>query len=241
MSSIEQAMILAAGLGTRMGPLTKDKPKPLVELHGRTLIDHVIDRLVRGGVNFVVVNVHYKAEMMKAHLAARKDVSIQICDETDNILDTGGAIANALPLFRGAPFFTQNSDSLWVEGLGRALARMEERWDPEKMDALMLLAPCATSIGYDGLGDFEMDAGGRLRRRVEMKLAPFVWTGLQIVHPRLFDGAPSGRFSINPLWGKAIENERLFGIRLDGVWIHVGTPEAKSEAELFLTDLQHQP
>ncbi len=241
MSSIEQAMILAAGLGTRMGPLTKDKPKPLVELHGRTLIDHVIDRLVRGGVNFVVVNVHYKAEMMKAHLAARKDVSIQICDETDNILDTGGAIANALPLFRGAPFFTQNSDSLWVEGLGRALARMEERWDPEKMDALMLLAPCATSIGYDGLGDFEMDAGGRLRRRVEMKLAPFVWTGLQIVHPRLFDGAPSGRFSINPLWDKAIENERLFGIRLDGVWIHVGTPEAKSEAELFLTDLQHQP
>ena len=241
MSSIEQAMILAAGLGTRMGPLTKDKPKPLVELHGRTLIDHVIDRLVRGGVNFVVVNVHYKTEMMKAHLAARKDVSIQICDETDNILDTGGAIANALPLFRGAPFFTQNSDSLWVEGLGRALARMEERWDPEKMDALMLLAPCATSIGYDGLGDFEMDAGGRLRRRVEMKLAPFVWTGLQIVHPRLFDGAPSGRFSINPLWGKAIENERLFGIRLDGVWIHVGTPEAKSEAELFLTDLQQQP
>ena len=241
MSSIEQAMILAAGLGTRMGPLTKDKPKPLVELHGRTLIDHVIDRLVRGGVNFVVVNVHYKAEMMKAHLAARKDVSIQICDETDNILDTGGAIANALPLFRGAPFFTQNSDSLWVEGLGRALARMEERWDPEKMDALMLLAPCATSIGYDGLGDFEMDAGGRLRRRVEMKLAPFVWTGLQIVHPRLFDGASSGRFSINPLWDKAIENERLFGIRLDGVWIHVGTPEAKSEAELFLTDLQHQP
>ncbi len=241
MSSIEQAMILAAGLGTRMGPLTKDKPKPLVELHGRTLIDHVIDRLVRGGVNFVVVNVHYKAEMMKAHLAARKDVSIQICDETDNILDIGGAIANALPLFRGAPFFTQNSDSLWVEGLVRALARMEERWDPEKMDALMLLAPCATSIGYDGLGDFEMDAGGRLRRRVEMKLAPFVWTGLQIVHPRLFDGAPSGRFSINPLWDKAIENERLFGIRLDGVWIHVGTPEAKSEAELFLTDLQHQP
>ena len=241
MSSIDQAMILAAGLGTRMGPLTSDKPKPLVELHGRTLIDHVIDRLARGGVNFVVVNVHYKAEMMKAHLAARKDVSIQICDETDNILDTGGAIANALPLFRGAPFFTQNSDSLWVEGMGRALARMQERWDPEKMDALMLLAPCATSIGYDGPGDFEMETGGRLRRRVEMKLAPFVWTGLQIVHPRLFDGVPSGRFSINPLWDKAIENERLFGIRLDGVWIHVGTPEAKSEAELFLTDLQHQP
>jgi MurNAc alpha-1-phosphate uridylyltransferase len=241
MSSINQAMILAAGLGTRMGPLTTDKPKPLVEIHGRTLLDHVIDRMVLGGVNFLVVNVHYKAEMMKAHLAGRKDVSIQICDETDAILDTGGAVANALPLFRGEPFFTQNSDSLWVEGMGRALSRMQERWDPEKMDALMLLAPCATSIGYDGPGDFEMDSGGLLSRRAEMKLAPFVWTGLQIVHPRLFDGAPSGRFSINPLWDRAIENERLYGVRLDGVWIHVGTPEAKSEAELFLTDLQHQP
>jgi MurNAc alpha-1-phosphate uridylyltransferase len=241
MSSINQAMILAAGLGTRMAPLTSDKPKPLVELRGRTLIDHVIDRLVRGGVNFLVVNVHYKADMMKAHLAQRKDVAIQICDETDNILDTGGAIANALPLFRGQPFFTQNSDSLWVEGMGRALARMQERWDSNTMDALMLLAPCATSIGYDGKGDFEMDPGGRLQRRSEMKLAPFVWTGLQIVHPRLFDGAPSGRFSINPLWDKAIENGRLFGIRLDGVWIHVGTPEARLEAENFLTDLQHQP
>jgi len=241
MSSINQAMILAAGLGTRMGPLTTDKPKPLVEIHGRTLLDHVIDRMVLGGVNFLVVNVHYKSEMMKAHLAGRKDVSIQICDETDAILDTGGAVANALPLFRGEPFFVQNSDSLWVEGMGRALSRMQERWDPEKMDALMLLAPCTTSIGYDGPGDFEMDSGGLLSRRAEMKLAPFVWTGLQIVHPRLFDGAPSGRFSINPLWDKAIENERLYGVRLDGVWIHVGTPEAKSEAELFLTDLQHQP
>jgi MurNAc alpha-1-phosphate uridylyltransferase len=241
MSSINQAMILAAGLGTRMGPLTNDKPKPLLELHGRTLLDHGIDRLVRGGVNFLVVNVHYKAEMVKAHLAERKDVSIQICDETDNILDTGGAIANALPLFRGEPFFTQNSDSLWVEGMGKALARMQERWDSEKMDVLMLLAPCTTSIGYEGSGDFEMDTGGRLKRRMEMKLSPFAWTGLQIVHPRLFDGMPSGRFSINPLWDKAIENERLFGIRLDGVWIHVGTPEAKSEAENFLSDLQHQP
>lgn len=241
MSSINQAMILAAGLGTRMGPLTADKPKPLVELNGRTLLDHVMDKLVRGGVNFVVVNVHYKAEMMKEHLAERKDVSIQICDETDAILDTGGAIANALPLFRDAPFFTQNADSLWVDGLGQALARMQERWDPEKMDALMLLAPCATSIGYDGPGDFEMAPDGRLTRRTEMKLAPFVWTGLQIVHPRLLDNAPTGRFSINPFWDKAIESERLFGIRLDGVWMHVGTPEAKSEAELFLTDLQHQP
>lgn len=241
MKSIDQAMILAAGLGTRMAPLTADKPKPLIEVHGSALIDHVIDKMVDAGVKFLVVNVHYKAEMIKAHLAGRKDISIQICDETDAILDTGGAIANALPLFRDKPFFAQNSDSFWVEGMGQALSRMRERWDSDKMDALMLLAPCATSIGYEGRGDFEMDADGRLTRREEMKLAPFVWTGVQIVHPRLFDGAPSGRFSINPIWDKAIQNERLFGIRLDGVWIHVGTPEAKSEAERFLDDLQRQP
>ena len=241
MKSIDQAMILAAGLGTRMAQLSAERPKPLIELRGRTLIDHIIDKMVSAGVKFVVVNVHYKAEMIKAHLAGRKDISIQICDETDAILDTGGAIANALPLFRGEPFFAQNSDSLWVEGMGQALSRMRERWDPSRMDALMLLAPCATSIGYEGRGDFEMDADGRLKRRAEMKLAPFVWTGLQIVHPRLFDGAPSGRFSINPIWDKAIQKDRLFGVRLDGIWMHVGTPEAKSEAEKFLDDLQHQP
>jgi MurNAc alpha-1-phosphate uridylyltransferase len=239
--TINQAMILAAGLGTRMGPLTSDRPKPLVEVNGRTLIDHAIDRLVRGGVTHIVVNVHYKAEMMKKHLAKRTDVALQICDESDMILDTGGAIAKALPLFRDEPFFTQNADSMWVEGMGRAMSRMQERWDSETMDALMLLAPCATSIGFDGRGDFEMDTVGRLKRRAEMKLAPFVWTGLQIVHPRLFADAPTGRFSINPLWDQAIERERLFGIRLDGVWIHVGTPEARDEAEAFLNDLQHRP
>ena len=241
LASINQAMVLAAGLGTRMGQLTTDRPKPLVEVNGRTLIDRVIDRLVRGGVTFIVVNVHYKAEMMKAHLAQRRDVSIQICDESDSILDTGGAVAKALPLFRGEPFFTQNSDSLWVEGMGRAMERMQTRWDAKTMDALMLLAPCVTAIGYDGRGDFEMASDGKLKRRAEMKLAPFVWTGLQIVHPRLFDGAPKGRFSINPLWDQAIEKERLYGVRLDGVWIHVGTPEARGDAETFLNDLQHQP
>jgi MurNAc alpha-1-phosphate uridylyltransferase len=241
LASIDQAMILAAGLGTRMGHMTADRPKPLVEVNGKALIDHVIDRLARGGVTSIVVNVHYKGEMMKAHLAKRKDVAIRISDESDTILDTGGAIANALPLFGGKPFFTQNSDSFWVEGMGRAMERMLTRWDPERMDALMLLAPCVTAIGYDGRGDFEMAPDGILKRRAEMKLAPFVWTGLQIVHPRLFDGAPTGRFSINPLWDKAIEKERLHGIRLDGVWIHVGTPEAQTEAEAFLNDLHLPP
>jgi MurNAc alpha-1-phosphate uridylyltransferase len=240
-----RAMILAAGLGTRMAPLTREKPKPLIELNGKPLIDHAIDRLVRGGVNFIVVNVHYMAEQIVAHLEKRKtrnpDVQIHISDETGMILDTGGAIAKALPYFEGEPFFTHNSDSLWVEGMGSALTRMRTRWDPDSMDSLMLLAPCATAIGYDGRGDFEMDAWGTLKRRQEMNLAPFVWTGLQIVHPRLFDSAAGGRFSINPLWDKAIENGRLAGLRLDGVWIHVGTPQGLHEAENFLRDLAREP
>ncbi len=236
-----RAMILAAGLGTRMAHLTAEKPKPLVELKGKALIDYAIDRLVRNGVNFIVVNVHYKADQLMAHLKKRKDVEIRICDETEAILDTGGAVSKALPFFEGEPFFTHNSDSLWVEGMGSALARMKARWNSDTMDALMLLAPCATAIGFDGRGDFEMDALGALTRRAELRLAPFVWTGLQILHPRLFDGAPKGRFSINPLWDKAIEKGRLFGIRLDGVWIHVGSPQALEEAEGFLRDLASTP
>jgi MurNAc alpha-1-phosphate uridylyltransferase len=238
-------MILAAGLGTRMAPLTLERPKPLIELNGKPLIDHAIDRLVRGGVNFIVVNVHYMADQIVAHLEKRKardrDLEIRISDESDAILDTGGAIAKALPHFKGEPFFTYNSDSLWVEGMGSALDRMRARWNPDTMDALMLLAPCASAIGYDGRGDFEMDAWGVLKRRAEMNLAPFVWTGLQIIHPRLFEGAPSGRFSINRLWDVAIENGRLCGVRLDGVWIHVGTPQGLEEAEIFLRDLAREP
>lgn len=245
MSAPTKAMILAAGLGTRMAPLTLEKPKPLIVLNGKPLIDHAIDRLVQGGVNFIVVNVHYKADQIVAHLEKRqareKNLEIHICDETGMILDTGGAIAKALPYFEGEPFFAHNSDSLWVEGMGSAMARMKARWNPETMDALMLLAPCATAIGYDGRGDFEMDAWGGLKRRTEMHLAPFVWTGLQIVHPRLFDGAPTGRFSINPLWDKAIDKGRLWGVRLDGVWIHVGTPQGLEEAETFLRDLALEP
>ncbi len=241
MASLTRAMILAAGLGTRMGGLTADRPKPLVEVMGKTLIDHVIDRLIQGGVTFIVVNVHHKAEMLKSHLAKRKDVEIALCDETGAILDTGGAVAKALPYFKGEPFFTHNADSMWVEGMGQAMTRMRACWDPETMDALMLLAPCVTAIGYEGRGDFEMDSLGKLTRREEMKLAPFVWTGVQILHPRLFDSAPGGRFSINPLWDKAIERQRLYGLRLDGVWIHVGTPEGRADAEAFLADLQHQP
>jgi MurNAc alpha-1-phosphate uridylyltransferase len=244
-SALDRAMILAAGLGTRMAPLTLERPKPLIELNGKPLIDHAIDRLVRGGVKLIVVNVHYLADQLIAHLEKRRardpNVEIRISDETGPILDTGGGIAKALAHFEDEPFFTHNSDSLWVEGMGSAMARMRARWNPETMDALMLLAPCATAIGYEGRGDFEMDAWGVLKRRPEMNLAPFVWTGLQIIHPRLFDGAPAGRFSINRLWDKALDKGRLYGVRLDGVWIHVGTPQGLQDAEIFLRDLARAP
>ncbi len=245
MSEIKRAMILAAGLGTRMAPLTLQKPKPLIELNGKPLIDHCIDRLVCNGINYIVVNVHYLADQIIAHIEQRrardKNVTFVISDERDEILESGGGIARALSLFEGEPFFTYNSDSLWVEGMGSAIARMKTRWDSQVMDALMLLGACTTAVGYDGSGDFQMDSLGTLKRRAEMNLAPFVWTGLQIVHPRLFDGAPTGRFSINPLWDKAKEEGRLYGMRLDGVWIHVGTPQGLEDAENFLRDLALEP
>lgn len=238
-------MILAAGLGTRMAPLTLETPKPLIKLGGKPLIDHAIDRLIAGGVDFIVVNVHYKAEQLIEHLNRRRrelgDVKIVISDETEELLDTGAGVMKALPLFEGEAFFTYNSDSLWIEGMGSSLARMQALWNPDSMDALMLLASCATAIGYDGRGDFEMDAWGRLKRRPEMNIAPFVWTGVQILHAGLFGEAPQGRFSINRQWDRSMAAGRLWGVRLDGVWIHVGTPQALEEAEEFLRDLARGP
>lgn len=237
MSGPRRAMILAAGLGTRMRPLTNEIPKPLVKVHGRPLIDHVIDRLASAGVELIVVNLHHHAELLKAHLRRRKDVEIRTSDESGRVLGTGGGIFKALPHFDGEPFFVHNADSIWVEGYGHALNRMIARWNPQEMDALLLAAPLVNSIGYEGPGDFLMDADGRLARVPEQRLSPFAYPGVQIVHPRLFDGMKQGDFSINPLWDKAIERGQLFGLRLDGVWMHVGTPEALVQSEAWLADL----
>ncbi|MGB8363211.1 MAG: nucleotidyltransferase family protein [Rhizomicrobium sp.] len=234
---ITNAMIMAAGLGTRMRPLTLDRPKPLVEVHGKALIDHAIDRLVQAGVTMIVVNVHYRAEMVKAHLARRHDVEIRISEENEMLMGTGGGIVKALPHFGDQPFFVHNSDSVWVEGIGHALERMKALWNPDEMDALLLLASMVTALGFEGSGDFLLDAEGRVARVPEQRLSPFAYPGVQIVHPRIFDNAPEGEFSMNLLWDGAIERGRLYGIRLDGVWIHVGTPEAVKEAEAFLADL----
>lgn len=237
MSGPTRAMILAAGLGTRMRPLTNDSPKPLVKVAGKALIDHAIDRLVEAGVRMIVVNVHYHAEKLRNHLAGRTDVEIRISDETDAILGTGGGIVRALSHFEDEPFFLHNSDTIWVEGYGHALERLKNRWDPDSMDSLLMMASLVTAIGYDGRGDFLMDALGRLSRVPESRLSPFAYPGAAIVHPRLFEDAPAGAFPLLQLWERSIENGQLYGVRLDGVWMHVGTPEAVKEAEAFLADL----
>ncbi|GAA0585400.1 nucleotidyltransferase family protein [Rhizomicrobium electricum] len=237
MSLPTRAMIMAAGLGTRMRPLTDTRPKPLVEVAGKALIDHAIDRLVAAGVNTFVVNLHYKAEMIKEHLAHRKDVEIIYSDESDGLLGTGGGVARALHYFGDEPFFIHNSDTIWVEGYGSALEQMKKRWDPETMDALLLVVPLIHSKGYEGVGDFLMDSMGHLSRVPPGRVSPFAFPGVQIVHPRLFDNPPEGGFSTNVMWDRAIEKERLFGIRLEGIWIHVGTPQAVADAEEYLREL----
>ncbi|HEY1637902.1 MAG TPA: nucleotidyltransferase family protein, partial [Rhizomicrobium sp.] len=186
MSGPTRAMILAAGLGTRMRPLTNDTPKPLVKVAGRALIDHAIDRLTAAGVTMIVVNVHYHAEKLRHHLAKRDDVEIRISDETDAILGTGGGIVRALPHFEGEPFFLHNSDSIWAEGYGRALERLKARWNSTAMDSLLLMASLVTSMGYEGRGDFVMDSEGRLNSVPEGRLSPFAYVGASILHPCLF-------------------------------------------------------
>jgi MurNAc alpha-1-phosphate uridylyltransferase len=229
-------MIMAAGFGTRMRPLTNNIPKPLVKVQGRALIDHVMDRLVAAGVKTIVVNIHYMGDQLKAHVEKRKDVEVIVSDETDAILDSGGGIFKALHHFKGEPFFHANADTVWVEGASHALERLKTAWDPAEMDALMLLAPTVSTVCYDGRGDFMMDADGRLSRVPEGRISPFVWMSMEILHPRLFDGATGHKFSINPLWDKAIEKGRLFGQRLDGVWMHIDRPEAVKQSEEYLAD-----
>lgn len=230
----EAGIVLAAGLGSRMRPLTDQVPKPLVRLKGRALIDHVLDRLATAGIARAVVNVHYMADAIEVHLRQRKSPQVVISDERGLLLDTGGGVVHALPLLGKGPFLIHNSDSVWIEGVGSNLERLFAAWDGGAMDSLMLLASAATSLGYEGAGDFSMGTDGRLMRRGERQMAPFVFTGVSIAHPSMFAGAPQGAFSLNRLWDDAIDKGRLFGIRLEGLWMHVGTPEALTEAERWI-------
>jgi MurNAc alpha-1-phosphate uridylyltransferase len=227
----DHAMVLAAGLGTRMRPLTDTLPKPLVPVAGKPLLDHVFDKLVKAGVTTAVVNVHYLADQIERHLATRCEPRIVISDERDKLLDTGGGVVRALPHLGTAPFFHVNSDTLWIDGVTPNLTRLAQAFDPARMDALLLLAPTASSIGYHGKGDFAMDADGTLRRRTEGEVLPFVYAGVALLAPALFANAPSGAFSLNVLFDRAAASGRFAGLRLEGLWMHVGTPEAIAEAE----------
>jgi N-acetyl-alpha-D-muramate 1-phosphate uridylyltransferase len=226
------AMILAAGLGTRMRPLTDDRPKPLVQVAGRALIDHVLDRLEQAAVGTVVVNVHYYADMMEAHLKKRTLPHIAISDERSELLDSGGGVKNALPSLGKEPFFILNADSIWLEGSANSnLVRLARSFDPAHMDALLLLAPTATSLGYSGKGDFSLSEDGHIARRKENETCPYVYTGAAILAPGALQAFSDKVFSLNRLFDQAIANKRLYGLPIDGKWMHVGTPEAVSEAE----------
>ncbi len=224
-------MVLAAGFGKRMLPLTRSIPKPLVKVDGQTLIDRVLDRIAAAGIKRVIVNAHYCADVLIAHLADRRMPAIEISDERDALLDTGGGVVRALPKLGNDPFLLVNSDTIWIEGAAPNLSRLIERYDAERMDALLLLAPSAGAVGYAGAGDFTMDTHGLLTRRAEREIAPFVYAGAAILHPRLFADAPQGAFSLVHSFAKAEGAGRLFGLRLDGTWMHVGTPEAIPAAE----------
>lgn len=235
MKAGRRAMVLAAGYGQRMRPLTLTRPKPLIEVAGKALIDYGFERLRAAGVETAVVNVHYLPEQIEAWAARQAAPRIIISDERGEILDTGGGIVHALPLLGEAPFFVINSDSFWVDEGEPALDRLRAAWDDERMDCLLLLSPIARTVGYDGAGDFVRDDDGRLARRAAVPDGtPLVYSGAYLVAPQLFAGAPQGKFSMNLLWDKAIAAGRLFGIEHRGRWLHVGTPEAIPLAEAAL-------
>jgi len=226
-----RAMVLAAGRGERMRPITSTMPKPLVRVAGQAMLDFVLDRLADAGVERAVVNVHYLGDQIVQHLATRTRPQITISDERAELLDTGGGVVKALPELGREPFFHVNSDTLWIDSFTPNLVRLAEAFDPASMDILLLLAPVATSIGYAGRGDFSMAPDGRLMKRTEQEVAPYVYAGAAILTPALFDGAPKGPFSLTRLFDKAREAGRLHGLRLEGIWMHVGTPDAIALAE----------
>jgi MurNAc alpha-1-phosphate uridylyltransferase len=232
----KKAMLLSAGLGTRMRPLTDSKPKPLIPVSGVTLIDRALDWFANAGIEETVVNTHYKAEMIEAHVTKRTRPRVQISYE-EMVLETGGGIKKALPFFGNAPFFSANSDVICLDGKTPALHRLWQAWDDASMDALLLLHPVSEAVGYDGKGDFFLEQG-RLRRRLNHPTAPLVFTGAQLLHPRLFRDAPEGPFSLNVLYNRGMAEDgalaRVSAIVHDGAWLHVGDPQGLAKAEAFL-------
>ena len=231
----DTAMVMAAGMGKRMRPLTATQPKPLVRVAGKPLIDHALDRLAEAGVAKAVVNVHYLADALEAHVAGRKTPQIVVSDERGELLETGGGMVRAqqhLP----DPFFCLNSDNIWLDGPRNAFADLSHAWDADQMDALLLVVPHTGAHNFRGKGDFHLDAAGRVTRRRSGRIAPFIYSGIQLVSHRLLRDAPEGPFSTNVLWSRAIEEGRLFGIGFTGQWFEVGTPDAIRPTEAALRD-----
>jgi MurNAc alpha-1-phosphate uridylyltransferase len=227
----EAAMVFAAGLGARMRPITDTLPKPLVKVAGKALIDHCLDRFAEAGVERAVVNVHWLADQIEAHLAPRRAPQSLISNEREKLLDQGGGIKKALPLLGPAPFFLCNTDAFWIEGASSNLRRLAAAFDPERMDAVLLVASSAGAVGVDWPGDFTLDADGRLAQREQRHVAPFVYTGVGIIKPQLFAAEERDIFRLAPFFFEAAAKGRLFGVRLDGLWLHVGRPESIAEAE----------
>jgi MurNAc alpha-1-phosphate uridylyltransferase len=228
------AMVFAAGLGIRMRPITDTLPKPLVKVGGRALIDHVLDRLAESGVERAIVNVHWLADQIEAHLAERRTPKIMISDERSKLLDQGGGIKRALPMIGADPFLICNTDAFWIEGPRSNIARLARAFDPEAMDILLLVAGGAGAVGVDWPGDFVMGHDGRLEPREPRHVAPFVYTGVGIVKPELFESEAEDVFRLAPYFHAAAAMGRLYGVRLDGVWVHVGKPETIAEAEIAI-------
>ncbi len=236
MTRITTGMALAAGLGTRMRPLTLDRPKALVKVHGRVLLDWALDRFAASGVERCVVNIHHFADLMEAHLGARPGApTLTISDERDEVLETGGGVVKALPQLGPDPFFISNIDAIWVDEGERELDRLQDAWDPERMDALLLLAPMERTLGFDGAGDAFLEPDGRLRFRGEAPAAPYAYAGVQILNPAVLDGRQPVRFSMMDVWKELAAAGRLHGLVMDSFWMHVGDPVAVSEAEARLS------
>ena len=231
----DTAMVLAAGLGKRMRPLTASQPKPLVRVAGKPLVDHALDRLAEAGVAKAVVNVHYLADALEAHVMAREAPKVTVSDEREVLLETGGGMVKALPLLPD-PFFCINSDNIWLDGPKDVFHDLSDAWDDKRMDALLALVPHRGAHNFRGKGDFNMDATGHVTRRRSGRIAPFIFTGIQLVSHRLLRDAPQGPFSTNVLWDRAIEQGRLFGIAFIGQWFEVGTPEAIPATEAALRE-----
>lgn len=228
------AMVLAAGLGTRMKPLTNDRPKALVTVAGRALIDHVLDRLAHAGVERAIVNVHAFADMLEAHVKRRRDLDIVISDERARLMETGGGLKQARSLLGDDPIVVSNIDSVWDEPNGSSIARLAEGYDPSRMSARLMLAAMDNQLGYDGAGDFFMDERGEIAFRDALPQAPWAYMGVQIVDPAIVDAEPLEPFSFTRIWRRLAHEGRLHGAPLGGYWMHVGDPEARTQAEARL-------